>query len=390
MASHLLQFRAAIIAAIFLLSLVMQMASCTPGSVVLPRKIAPVTDVSPVVLLPTEVDAIGEIEPVDKGSAVHDLILSNAESQQAWQEKKELFPSGGRWSTWLSQFTMSASKDATPPTGLIRLPPDQVSFGRLLIANVLNKPHKLALIFLLDYQPLLVQDLFDSQPAYYTPEIAVDEEVAFEFLFPPMSQGFHQLSILMITDPDLEPEDPMYRQALKLLFTEQRYDLWVGIDEIPPDVPVLLSRDQAIEAGGFLHSLDVLNPKRLDERPARLQLFSDTQTQLELCFWGNEEPDSRAQSRVDTQPVAIGVFWDDRLTGWVEYELDPLRRFRLPVVIKTPTTEGVHHLQVVVFQTPWYAQYDAEDERIAFGKATSSNRILVEVTADQTEYSGSE
>ncbi|HET90312.1 MAG TPA: hypothetical protein ENN99_06190 [Chloroflexi bacterium] len=332
---------------------------------------------------PTEVSDAGTIVLLNKGSVVRDLILSNTESQQAWQDKQTVFPVGGRLSTWLAQFTMSVDREPVSPKGLIRLPAHRASLGRLLVSNVFHTPHSLGLVFLLDYQPLLVQDASGEQAAYYIPGMPVGAEQAFEFLLPPMSEGLHHLSILLITDPNSTSTDSDYRWDQQRSLSEQRFDLWVGINEIPKDTPAFQDVEQAISAGGFRSRFEVVQPHQPDQLIERLELDPNAEHRIALCFI-NEQQTENTQPYTSTLPVRIGIFWDDHLQSAFDYKLDPTipEPFLLPLIIQTPTEPGTHQLQVIAFQIPWHAQFNAQGEWISFGKAAFSRRILVNVAGD--------
>jgi len=333
--------------------------------------------------MPVEVDEAGTVVLVDEGPALRDLILSNSESQQAWQDKQTMFPVGGRWSTWLAQFTMSVDREPVSPKGLIRLPAHQASFGRLLVSNVFHTPHSLGLVFLLDYQPLLVQDASGEQAIYYIPEMPVGAEQAFEFLLPPMSEGLRHLSILLITDPDSTSTDSDYRWAQQHSFSEQRFDLWIDIEKVPKDTPAFQDLEEAISAGGFRSRFEVVQSHQPDQLIERLELEPDTDHQIALRFT-NEEQAENTQPYTGTLPVRIGIFWDDRLRSVFDYEHDPTipEPPLLSLIIHSPGEPGIHQLQVVAFQIPWHALFNAQGEWISFGKAAFSRRILVNVAAD--------
>jgi hypothetical protein len=333
--------------------------------------------------MPVEVDEAGTVVLVDEGPVLRDLVLSNSKSQQAWQDKQAMFPVGGRWSTWLAQFTMSVDKEPVPPKGLIRLPAHHTSFGRLLVSNVFHTPHSLGLVFLLDYQPLLVQDATGEQAIYYIPEIPVGAEQAFEFLLPPMSEGLRHLSILLITDPDSTSTDADYRWAQQQSFSEQRFDIWVGIEEIPKDTPVFQDLEEAISAGGFRSRFEVVQSHQPDQLIERLELDPNTEHQIALRFT-NEEQAENTHPYTGTLPVRIGIVWDDHLRSVFDYEHDPTipEPPLLSLIIQTPVEPGTHQLQVIAFQIPWHALFNAQGEWISFGKAAFSRRILVNAAAD--------
>jgi hypothetical protein len=333
---------------------------------------------------PIKVDNAGSIVMLSEGEAVRDLILSNAESELAWRQKQARFPVGGEWSTWLAQFTLAADEQPATPSGLIILPPQQVSYGRLLVSNVFHKPHSLALVFLLDYQPLSVQSELDMLPAYYVSEMPVGAEHAFEFLIPPIPHGFHHLSILLITDPKSTSTDIDYRQAQQRSFSEQRFDLWVGINEIPDGTPSFPSIEQAVAAGGYRSTFEVVHPDDPDREIERLELEAGVDHVLALRF-NQELPTVNLEPYTGTLPIRIGIFWNDHLQDALDYEFDPqlTEPIVFPINIHVPPEPATYQLQVVAFQIPWHAQFNAEEEWIAFGKAAFSRRMLVEVGRDK-------
>ncbi len=328
--------------------------------------------------------SVGSIIILNEGEATRDLILSNSESELAWRQKQTQFPVGGDWSTWLAQFTLSADEQPAAPSGLIRLPPQQTSYGRLLVSNVFHKPHSLALVFLLDYQPVSVQDETGTQPSYYVPEIPVGAERALEFLMPPIPRGLHHLSILLITDPESASTDVDYRQAQQRSFSEQRFDLWVGIDEIPDKVPTFQNIEQAVSSGGYRSLFEVVYPDDPEQQVETLKLEPGADRMLALRF-NHELPTDNLEPYTGTLPLRIGIFWNDQLQRVVDYESDPRSVWRaaLPIDVHAPLEPGSYQLQVVAFQIPWHAQFNADGEWIAFGKAAFSRRILVEVDTNK-------
>lgn len=337
-------------------------------------------------LEPISVSEAGSIVVLNEGEATRSLILSNAESALAWRQKRTRFPVGGERSTWLAQFTLSADEEPAAPSGLIRLPPWQVSYGRLLVSNVFHKPHSLALVFLLDYQPLSVQGENGTLPGYHVPEMDVGGERAFEFLIPPIPRGLHHLSTLLITDPESTSADINYRQAQQRSFSEQRFDLWVGIEEIPRSIPTFQSFEQAASAGGYRSLFEVVYPDDPDRQVEALEFEPGVEHTLALRF-KHELPTDNLEPYTGTLPIRIGIFWDDRLQEAFDYESDSASVWQatVPINVHAPFEPGSYQLQVIAFQIPWHAQFDAEGEWIAFGKAAFSRRILVEVGGSKEE-----
>jgi len=334
-------------------------------------------------LEPVSVKNAGTVIVLSEGDGVREDFLSNLESQLAWSQKLDMFPVNGRWSTWLAQFTLAPDEEPVAPHGFYRLSPQQPSYGRLLVSNIFYTPHSLRLVFFLDYQPLLVQTKSGLQETYYMPEMPVGAEQAVELRFPPLPKGLHHLSILLITDPESESVDLEYRGNQQRSCSEQRYDLWVGIEELPSDVPAFPNREQAVSGGGFRAVFDVVKsappPYALIEE---LDLDPGTEHELGLLF-AAEEQSSNSPPYTGTLPLRIGVFWNDRLYAASEYELDPRQKLSepmlLPYSITAPTEPGHYQMQIVIWLFPWHALHSADGDWISFGKVSFSRRILVTV-----------
>jgi hypothetical protein len=320
---------------------------------------------------------------LSEGENVRERILGDQDSAFAWNQKQNMFPVGGQWGTWLTQFTLSNDYKPQKTGGLVRLSSQQPSYGRLLISNVFQTPHSLGLMFLLDYQPLYVRIDSDVRVAYYLPEMPVGAEQAIEFLFPPFPKGLHHLSIVLITDPESESTDPDYRWSQQQSFSEQRFDLWVDIEAIPANTPAFVNQEQAIAAGGFRSQFEIVE---IDSSPYKLveelQFEVGTNNKLGLLF-AVEEQSSNSPPYTGTLPLRIGVFWNDTLHTAFDYELDPKLKlsepFLLPFTIETPTEPGAYQMQIIAFATPWHPHFNADGEWIVFNHASFSRRIPVDV-----------
>lgn len=344
---------------------------------------------APTALEPVPVQPFdGTIILLNEGEDVRERILSDPASALAWGQKQNAFPTGGRWGTWLGQFTLSNDEHAARPSGLYRLSSQQPAYGRLLISHVYNTPHSLALIFLLNYQPLQIQTESGLQAAYYLPEMPAGAELAVEFLFPPLPQGLHHLSMILITDPESESTDPEYRRNQQWSFSEQRIDLWVDIEAIPADTPAFASLEQARSATfKLLFDLVELDPsphKRSEELQLieALQLEASAQNEVGLRFVA-EAYSSNLPPYTGTLPLRIGVFWNEALYTAFDYELDPKLKLAepllLPFTIETPSEPGQYQMHVIAFPIPWHPHFDADGEWIAFNLASFSRRIPVSV-----------
>jgi len=336
------------------------------------------TALKPVLVQPFD----GTIILLNEGEDVRERILSDPANALAWRQKQNAFPVGGRWGTWLGQFTLSNDEHVARSSGLYRLSSQQPAYGRLLISHVYNTPHSLALIFLLNYQPLQIQTESGLQAAYYLPEMPAGAELAVEFLFPPLPQGLHHLSMILITDPESESTDPEYRRNQQGSFSEQRLDLWVDIEAMPADAPAFDSLEQASSAS-FKLLFDLVEsdsaPHKLIEE---LQLEAGTRNEVGLRFLAQEHI-SNLPPYTGTLPLRIGVFWNEALYTAFDYELDPKLKLAepllLPITIETPSEPGQYQMQVIAFPIPWHPHFDADGEWIAFNLASFSRRIPVSV-----------
>src|SRR3972149_5433528 len=154
---------------------------------------------------------------------VKDAALQPPGAQELWQQKTAFLAPENGWTGWATQLTVAPKAE----TGgylenPILVPAQEQIRGFFLVRNGWNRPHTLRVIFLLDFQqvPVLVENKVTH--FYDLPLMEPQEDKAFEFMLPGLSQGFHKLSILLIADPENYSLDIEYRFFQQKSFSELR------------------------------------------------------------------------------------------------------------------------------------------------------------------------
>ena len=320
--------------------------------------------------------------------AVEDLeVIKQAttgvpEAEEQWLQKTTFFAPESNWGTWLTMLEIQPRLEmemyAESP---IPLPSETELQGFLLIRNAWKKPHTLRIIFLIDFQQVHV--LQGASPSYYYdfPLVEPQEDRGVKFSLPTLSEGFHQLSILTITDAGDDSTDNDYRFLQQKSFSEQRYDLWIGNTLRPSDAPFFDYPELGMVASNRFANIQVIrSPNDKASQPLEtLSLQAEQKTCLNLRFF-NAPPEADTTG-VDAMPLHIAVFWDDELSEIVDYDFPPdaPENLTLPIKVKAPSEAGSYQLGIVVFTFPGYSQFKSIGERTGFPMGAFSRRILVEV-----------
>jgi len=322
--------------------------------------------------------------------SIKDQMFGIAGTENNWQEMLsflEKTEGSGAWIT-ISHIESLDLYEEPYSTNPNRLPPQRSTTARSLICNRYFKPHSLRIIFMIDYQQVPVVSNGQSKKLYYDlPVLQPKEEFALEYIIPPLSAGLHHFTILLITDPESESDDLFYRFQQQLSFGEQRYSLWVGVQELdqadnllgtvdPPSAPVHYSR--ALQLPRFL------DPTTTPEERSpihRLQLKAGTVHKMDLTLTA-PQPEENSTSLGQTFPVLIGVFWNDEMREIAEYHVPILEEseHEITLPIHVPEQPRAQQMMVVVFGAPYNREFDNQGQRILYPKTGFTQRILVEIT----------
>ncbi|NBD34524.1 MAG: hypothetical protein GVY30_00830 [Chloroflexi bacterium] len=269
-----------------------------------------------------------------------------------------------------------------------RIPSRRPTHARTLIRNGYAKSHSLRIIFLLDCQQISVSvDDQDEKPYYDLPVLQPDEEFALEYIIPPLSSGLHHFSLLLIADPESVNDELSYRFSQQLSFGEQRYSLWVGVqnlDQADTLLGTIAPPTDPIHYGDGLQVPQILDSKE-DRTPIyHLQIKADTVQTMDLHLATSQLDENHDPAPGQTFPVIIGIFWNDEMRQMIEYDFPvPLagrEEHTVTLPIRTPKRPGKYQLMAVVFGAPHSRVYDNEGHRSLYPKTEFTQRVRVEVT----------
>lgn len=318
----------------------------------------------------------------DNLETIQSFMFQSTEARTLWGHKTAFASPDSEWGAWLTMFRVVPSYDTDQfMENPNRIPVDAEVHYYYLIRNAWKKPHSLRLIFLLDFQQLPVIYLGETYEFLDFHELLSQESVAIEFALPSLSNGFHQLSIILMTDPASTSSDVTYRIMQMKSFWEDRFDLWVGTKSLPEDVPRFempeLGQAASNRMGGFevLVSADSQIPQPLKN----LALKQGEKHYLYLHFYNTKpEPDASYDGPI---PLLIAISWNDVLKQVLNYELsaDAPDGITLKLSVDTPIEGGSYQLNVIVFEFPGLSQFISPEQRTAYPRGHFSRRILVDV-----------
>lgn len=310
-------------------------------------------------------------------ASIKNTILQTDDEKELWQQKNAFMSPDSEWGGWLVEGKILPHSSRAP----YRLPAHQELRGFVLVRNAWKKPHSLRLIFLLDSQQVPFMRSGRMDYFYDLPDLEPQEDGAFEFVFPALSRGFHQLAILLITDPESLSTDRIYRNLQQHSFSEQRFDLWADIELSPSEAPVFGTAALGQAAASRFADVEVVaSPDPGTNEPlTSLGLKTGEGYCVNLRIF-NEKSEVNAPY-TGAVPLLIAVFWNDRLEQILDYDLlaDAPDHLTLPLLIKAPMQPGSYQLTVAVLTFPGWSQYKAVEERTSYPHAAFSQRIFVEV-----------
>lgn len=318
--------------------------------------------------------------------AVQQVVAQNPAATLYWERGISLFPPDGDTSGWV--FVAVATPRAQVPALAealvpIPLPADTETTFYVMVRNAWFKPHAMRLIFLLDYQQVQIVSAGGEVKSYYDlPMLQPQADGAVALRLPKLTRGFHQLSVLLIADPDNYTEDIEYRFYQQKSFIEIRHELWVGVDARPTEVPAFESFALAQAADtrtvGAELVLDAL--KKTNEPLLTLNLKPGAETCVNLRLFNTYT----AFNAPYTGPVPLHIvaFWDDHLTHTFDYQLstaDP-EHLTLQFKIQAPPQAGRYQFSMAIFKFPGYSQFSTDRlEYAIYSVSDFSRRVVVEV-----------
>lgn len=312
--------------------------------------------------------------------AIQKVVLSNDTVRQTWQAKIALVSPPNTLSAWLTEVRALPNKNAGATLNPIQASINTPLQVYLLIRSGWKTPHQLRLIFLLDYAQLAVLTTDDASHFYDLPILEPGQEAALEFELPTLSPGFHQLSLLLITDPQKSIEEGLERELQRSSFTEARYDIWVGEDEWSKSMPSFDSLAAGSEAASRLQVVELWKPTSgTAGEPFATQSMK---TGEERCFnlrLLHAQPDTPLQYE-GSLPVRALVFWDDEVRQELNFDLgaDTPQNYILPVKLRAPNQPGPHSLFIVVFAPIGYSQFAPNGERVGAPAVAFTSRVQID------------
>ncbi len=309
------------------------------------------------------------------------IVLQTKEDIDDWEQKISLFSSESAWSGWATKIKIIPSSNVTFFSHIenpILISAETETTVFLLVRNGWKLPHTLRIITLLEFQPTSVVLANGSESNFYDLlDMAPQEDRVFVFTLPNLSQGFHQLSILLVADPESVSFDKEYRLLQQKSFNEQRFDLWAGLEKPPANTPYFASaaigqsaasRVGGIEFVSLSGNQNVLKPQTFrsgDKICATLRLII-----------------TKGDTYEESIPLRIGIFWNDKLEQILDYKLPPRAFDNLSLTIKVqiPQHSGNYQFNAVLFTFPGYSQFDSVTERTGYPLGAFTQRVIVEAT----------
>jgi hypothetical protein len=322
----------------------------------------------------------------DDPEAVQDIVLANEFDNQQWKQAISLFPPGSNSYGWASLFVFDRKANVTYLSGKVNpiLLTQEKNLAYFMVRNGWALPHSLRLIVMLDFQPAnVLLPNGTEQPFYDFATMQPQEDSAIAFSIPSLSSGFHQLSLLLIADPENTTPDKEYRLAQKLSITEARFDLWVDHTSVPEEVSIFSTPELGQAAASRIQSVDLVTADSeisSGELLTSLNQTSNTEACIYLKLFNIDNEIS--QTFKEPIPLRVVVFWDDHAYKVLDYDLLPEAEdfLALPLKVAMPKEPGTHQLQVFVFTFPGFSQFDAQgQQRTGYPIGVATQRVLVDI-----------
>lgn len=314
---------------------------------------------------------------------IQQVALTNEVDVQEWNRDTSMVASQNGVYGWASFFRFERADVAYLP-GKINpiLLQSKGTTAYFMVRNGWSLPHAVRLIVLLDFQRITIDIGEGNKKPYYDfGVLQPQEDAGISFAIPALTPGFHQLSLLLIADPESTSIDPDYRLAQRLSFAEARYDLWVDSTSLPLSIPSFADTDLGQAAASKIQAVDIVaNDKPQDEPLLSLDHSLNDQLCLPLHLYNVN--DDMNQIFTKPTPLRLIVAWDDVATQIFDYDLpvDAPDFLVLPIKITPPMEVGEHQLQVMLFTFPGYSQFiEGGEQRTGFPIGVSTQRLLVNI-----------
>lgn len=341
-----------------------------------------------------------ELQPTQESSAymevistsldtIRDKILSTSEAQSVWEQKTDFVSPTSDWGGWVSELKIEPNlgfDSKNYVTNPIKLPYQDEHHLLFLVRNSWKSTHDLRVIFLLNFRQVPIRTLDKVLTYLDFPAMHPQEDRAVELLLNGIPQGFHQISFILIADPNNVSNDRSYRLLQQKSFREERYDLWVGPAGIPPSNITIENASIGQSAASRIGSLELVETKRNDIDNPLISLEAVPNEELHLAIklfnCGVEcRKLSEANKLYDGPvPMLVLIFWDDNLQEASEYNLlaNAPDNLMLNLNVGAPSTRGIHTLNIVAVTFPGNSQFSMTQlERIIYPQGIFSQRVVI-------------
>lgn len=318
----------------------------------------------------------------DDVATARNVVLDTPGSKNAWAEMTAAFGEGSSSGAWVQQIRINPHLNSGQLANRINpvlLTATSEMQMAILVRNTWEESHSLRLIFLLDRHQMRI---LEGENAWYFdfPKMQPQEDRGLTFALPPLPLGFHQLSVILITDPENTTKDQTARLIQQKTFSESTYDLWVGTQSLVQSTPRFASPEIGQAATRLLSADFVTSPVGEANKPLTDLTMTPGETRclyLRL-FYSKSELNKRY---IEPVPLHIGVSWNDEQKQILEYQLSPNSPdiLTLGLQVKAPEKPGAYQLAAAILEFPGYSQFDNAFKRTGFPASAFSRRILVEV-----------
>lgn len=320
--------------------------------------------------------------------SIKDRMLNMPEVRIGWDQSIEFFSPDSDWGGWISELNVEP-KLSFETEKLIANPiklPYQDEYRLLfLVRNAWKLAHDLRVIFLLDFRQISIVTSDGTLPYLDFPAMETQEDRAVEFLLKDLPQGFHQISIILIADPNSTSQDSTYRLLQQKSFFEARYDLWIGEAAMPSGIFAIEETTLGQSAASRISEIELIGiDNNMDDPLIFIETASNDNIQLglKLSNCGIEcRKDSDINKLYDGPvPMRFLVFIDDNLLWVAEYSLlaNAPDNLTLNLSIDAPTTVGDHTLNILGVTFPGSSQFSMiQLERLIYPQGIFSRRVLL-------------
>lgn len=231
---------------------------------------------------------------------------------------------------------------------LFQVVPGKPFKGYYLIGNYFDQGFDFLLIMMLDYEQIWFK--LDGEKTFtHKFHLGGSEERIFSVDTPPLSEGFHDLLILVVRDPDNHSSDIPFRIHTAYYIAKTRVNIYVG-NANPPRIDFTTFSETIADSareGAFILS-----------KQERGNIW-------EGWFTENTTPGEHVRyliritgDRKDAQPFALVAFWDYQQTpingNDVLYGiLKPNTLITIPACLIIPESRGAHEFFALYIANPY-------------------------------------